>query len=193
MTQKCPKRCGWVPPGNTLYEEYHDKEWGVPVHSDRVHFEFLILEAAQAGLSWETILKRRSGYAKAFANFDWKKVATFDDAKVDELMQDAGIIRNRAKIEAVINNAQRFAEVIEEFGSFDAYIWKFTGDKILQPHRKSLSEIPCESAESRALSRDLKKRGFKFVGPTILYAHMQAVGLINDHTSDCFRFQALHF
>lgn len=183
------QRCRWVPKGNLLYENYHDNEWGVPVHDDRKHFEFLILEGAQAGLSWETILKRRKEYAKAFANFDWKKVAKYDQAKIEELLKNSGIIRNRLKVKAAVNNAQRFIEVCEEFGSFDAYIWKFVGGKPLHNHRKSHKDIPAETEESRALSKDLRKRGFKFVGPTIMYAHMQAIGMVNDHTEDCFRYK----
>lgn len=181
------KRCQWVPKGNTLYEQYHDEEWGVPVHDDKKHFEFLILEGAQAGLSWETILKRREGYAKAFANFDWEKVAKYEESHVEKLMQDTGIIRNRAKIEGAILNAQAFRKIREEFGTFDVYVWRFVGGKPLQPKRKSLADVPKTIPEAEALSKDLKKRGFKFVGPTIIYAHMQATGLINDHTADCFR------
>lgn len=180
------KRCAWVPSGNTLYEEYHDNEWGVPVIEDRKHFEFLILEGAQAGLSWETILKRRSGYREAFAHFDWEKVARFDQKKVEDLMQNPDIIRNRLKIESVINNAKRFMEVREEFGSFNDYIWRFVNGKPIHNHRKTTKDIPAETEESRALSKDLRKRGFKFVGPTIMYAHMQAIGMVNDHTEDCF-------
>lgn len=180
------KRCSWVPEGNTLYEEYHDHEWGRPVHDDKVHFEFLILEGAQAGLSWETILKRRSGYAKAFHNFDWKKVAQFDEKKIEELMQDSQIIRNRKKIESSILNAKGFAKIISEFGSFDRYVWGFVKGKTICNRPKSKNDLLCESVESRALSKDLLKRGFKFVGPTIIYSYMQAVGLVNDHFADCF-------
>lgn len=183
--QKC--RCGWVPKGNALYEEYHDKEWGVPIHDDRKHFEFLILEGAQAGLSWETILKRRQGYAEAFANFDWEKVAKFDKKKIETLLENPGIIRNRLKVEAAVNNAQKFIEIIKEFGSFDAYIWRFVGGKTINNQCESIKDVKPETKESEALSKDLKKRGFKFVGSTIMYAHMQAVGLVNDHTTDCFR------
>lgn len=190
MTNKQKSRCEWVQAGGELYEAYHDHEWGVAVHDDRKHFEFLILEGAQAGLSWLTILKRREGYRQAFANFDPKKVAKYDAAKIEELMQDEKIIRNRAKITAAVVNAQCFLEVQKEFGSFDAYIWQFVGHKPMQNHRKSIKEVPPETQESIALSKDLRKRGFKFVGPTIMYAHMQAVGLVNDHTVDCFRFSA---
>lgn len=179
-------RCQWVVEGNELYENYHDSEWGVPVHDDRKHFEFLILEGAQAGLSWLTILKRREGYRKAFANFDPKKVAVFDENTVERLLKDEGIIRNRLKVASVINNAKCFLEVQKEFGSFDAYIWSFVGGKPIQNHWKSIEEIPAETKESKALSKDLIKRGFRFVGPTIIYAHMQATGLVNDHTVDCF-------
>ncbi len=187
-TEKLLCRCAWVPPGNALYEAYHDTEWGVPVHDDQKHFEFLILEGAQAGLSWLTILKRREGYRKAFANFDPKKVAKFSEAKMAELLQDEGIIRNRLKIASAVNNAKLFLEIQAEFGSFDKYIWQFVGGKTIQNKRQSIREIPPESKESRALSADLKKRGFKFVGSTVMYAHMQATGLINDHTIDCFRY-----
>lgn len=182
------QRCRWVPEGNILYEEYHDHEWGVPVHEDRKHFEFLVLEGAQAGLSWETILKRRKEYAKAFANFDWIKVAKYDQTKIEELLKNSGIIRNRLKVESVVNNAQRFIEVRKEFGTFDAYIWQFVSGVTKHNQRQSHKDIPAETEESRALSKDLKKRGFKFVGPTIIYAHMQAIGMVNDHTEDCFRF-----
>lgn len=180
------KRCPWVTAGNELYEVYHDTEWGVTVHDDRKHFEFLVLEGAQAGLSWLTILKRREGYRRAFANFDPAIVATFDEAKVAELMMDPGIIRNRLKIMSCITNARCFLEIQKEFGSFDNYIWQFVGGKTLENQRKSLEEVPAETPESRALSADLRARGFKFVGPTVMYAHMQAVGLVNDHLVDCF-------
>lgn len=181
------QRCAWVTSGDTLYEEYHDHEWGVPVHDERTHFEFLVLEGAQAGLSWRTILSRRDNYRKAFDNFDPRKVAKYTPAKVEELMQNSGIIRNRLKIESAINNAKRFLEIQKEFGSFDAYIWSFVGGKPMHNKRKSIREIPASTEESKALSKDLLRRGFKFVGPTIIYAHMQAIGMVNDHTSDCFR------
>lgn len=184
----CLQRCHWVPRGNVLYEKYHDNEWGVPVHEDRKHFEFLILEGAQAGLSWETILKRRKEYAKAFANFDWKKVAKYDQKKIEDILKNSGIIRNRLKVESAVNNAQRFIEVREEFGTFDAYIWQFIGGQPRHNRRRTHKDIPAETEESRALSKDLRKRGFKFVGPTIMYAHMQAIGMVNDHTENCFRF-----
>ena len=181
-------RCWWAAEGDDLYKAYHDDEWGVPVHDDRIHFEFLILEGAQAGLSWSTILKRREGYRKAFANFDPKIVAKYDNEKAAELLKDAGIIRNRLKIAAAIKNAQLFLEIQKEFGSFDQYIWQFVGGKTIQNRRQSKDQIPAETTESKLLSKDLKKRGFKFVGSTIMYAHMQATGLVNDHTIDCFRY-----
>ncbi|MBS4165328.1 Uncharacterized protein NEOC65_000383 [Neochlamydia sp. AcF65] len=179
-------RCAWVPKDHQLYEEYHDNEWGVAVHDDLKHFEFLVLESAQAGLSWETILKRRLNYAKAFANFNWIEVAKFTPEQVEDLMKNPGIIKNRLKIHATIHNAQRFMEVREEFGTFDAYVWQFVGGKTKNNYRKSIKEVPAETEESRALSKDLRRRNFKFVGPTIMYAYMQAVGMVNDHTQDCF-------
>jgi len=190
MTKKC--RCQWVTEGNTLYEAYHDDEWGVPVHDDRKHYEFLVLEGAQAGLSWLTILKRREGYRKAFANFDPAVVAHYDEKKIEALLQDEGIIRNRLKVRSAIENAKRFLEIQKEFGSFDRYIWSFVGGKPLINKRKSIKELPAESPESVALSKDLRKRGFNFVGPTVMYAHMQAVGLVNDHTTDCFRYNEVN-
>lgn len=185
------KRCPWVTEGNELFEHYHDFEWGVPVHDDRKHFEFIVLEGAQAGLSWSTILKRREGYRKAFANFDPKKVAAFDEHKIEQLLKDETIIRNRLKILSAVNNAKCFLEVQREFGSFDEYIWNFVGGKPIQNHRKTIKEIPAETKEAQVLSKDLKKRGFTFVGPTIIYAHMQAVGLVNDHLVDCFPYRQL--
>lgn len=181
------ERCPWVPKENELYERYHDEEWGNPIHDDRVHFEFLILEGAQAGLSWETILKRRDGYRKAFAQFDPVKVAKFDQKKVEQLLLDPGIIRNRGKVNSAIENAKHFLEIQKEYGSFDAYVWQFVGGKPICNKWTSLKQIPPKTLESVALSKDLQKRGFKFVGPTIIYAYMQAVGLVNDHTSDCYR------
>lgn len=166
--------------------EYHDHEWGRPIHSDRQHFEFLILEAAQAGLSWLTVLKRREGYRKAFADYDPKKVAKFDARKVEKLLQDPGIIRNRLKVEAVIHNAKLFLDVQKEFRSFDAYMWQFVDHKPKNSNRPTPRSIPATSKESDDLSKDLKKRGFKFVGSTIIYAHMQAVGMVNDHLNKCF-------
>lgn len=166
---------------------YHDTEWGQARHDDRQHFEFLILEAAQAGLSWLTVLKRREGYRKAFANFDPKKVAKFDKKKIEKLMLDASIIRNRAKIESAVHNASLFLKVQKEFGSFDKYIWSFVGGRPKVNRWRTSKQIPATSKESDALSKDLKKRGFKFVGSTVIYAHMQAVGMVNDHLITCFR------
>jgi DNA-3-methyladenine glycosylase I len=180
-------RCPWVDPEKPDYVVYHDEEWGVPVHDDRVLFEFLTLEAAQAGLSWYTVLRKRENYRAAFAGFDPEKVARFGASKVERLMADAGIIRNRAKILAAINNAKRFLEVRKEFGSFDAYVWRFTGGKPKVNRLKGKGDYPATSPESDALSKDLKKRGFKFVGSTIIYAHMQATGMVNDHVMGCFR------
>ncbi len=182
------KRCPWSGE-DPLMIEYHDKEWGVPVHDDRKHFEFLVLEAAQAGLSWSTVLKKREGYRKAFSDFDPKKVARFDAAKAAKLLQNPGIIRNRLKIAAAITNAKLFLEVQKEFGSFDAYCWQFVGGKPKTNRLKSLGDIVATSPESDAFSKDLKKRGFKFVGSTIIYAHMQAVGMVNDHLTSCFRYR----
>lgn len=180
-------RCGWVGTGKPFYEEYHDTEWGVPVHDDRKHFEFLILEGAQAGLSWETILKKRAGYRRAFKDFDPVKVARMTDAALEKLMQDDGIVRNRLKIFAARKNARAFLAIQKEFGSFDAYIWQFVGGKPICRHPQRLSDIPARTAESDALSKDLKKRGMSFVGSTIIYAHMQATGLVNDHVAGCWR------
>jgi DNA-3-methyladenine glycosylase I len=185
------KRCPWVQLNNELSLSYHDKEWGVPVHDDRKHFEFLVLEGAQAGLSWQTILQRRKNYEEAFASFDPKRVSAYDHRKIDQLLINEGIIRNRLKIESAIINAQCFLKIQKEFGSFDEYVWKFVNGKPIQNHRKSIQEIPNQTEESKNLSLDLKKRGFKFVGPTIIYAYMQAVGLVNDHTVDCFRHDLL--
>ena len=171
------------------YIRYHDEEWGVPVHDDRVHFEFLILEGAQAGLSWSTILRKREGYRKAFANFDPKKVARFDESQVEALLQNPRIVRNRLKVKAAVNNAQHFLDLQQEFSSFDNYLWDFVGNKAIQNRWKNLKEVPATTTESDAISRDLKKRGLKFVGSTVIYAHMQACGLVNDHLIDCFRHQ----
>jgi len=178
------KRCSW-PGEDALMIRYHDEEWGVPVHDDRKLFEFLVLDAFQAGLSWRTILHKRESFRKAFAGFDYKKVAKFDEARQDALMQDAGIIRNRLKIKGTVENARRFMEIQKEFGSFDRYIWQFTGGRTLNGRRKSNSEIPATSPESDAMSADLRKRGFKFVGSTICYAFMQAAGMVNDHLISC--------
>ena len=185
------RRCPWGKWGNPLYLKYHDEEWGVPVSDDRVLFEFLILESAQAGLSWETILKKRKGYKKHFANFDPKKVATFTKRDVGEMLKlkESEIIRNRAKIEAAINNAKRFLEVQKEFGRFAKYQWGFVDGKPIQNQTKNLSDYNAKTKESDAMAKDMKKRGFKFLGSTTLYAHMQAVGMANDHTVDCFRYK----
>ncbi|OAN60385.1 DNA-3-methyladenine glycosylase [Balneola sp. EhC07] len=180
------KRCEWATGQFKEYVTYHDEEWGVPVHDDRTHFEFLILEGAQAGLSWATVLKKREGYRKSFAGFDPEKVALFDEEKIQELLQFEGIIRNKLKVRSAVTNAQKFLEVQKEFGSFDNYIWQFVDGKPIVNNWKNMSEVPATSPESDALSKDLKKRGFKFVGSTIMYAHMQACGLVNDHTVDCF-------
>lgn len=180
-------RCAWCPPGNELYEQYHDEEWGTPVHDDTVLFEFLILESFQAGLSWLTVLRKRDNFRKAFANFDAKKISRFTQDKVEKLMQDEGIIRNRLKIEAAINNAKCFLEIQKEFGSFDKYVWQFVGGKPLVNNFKSIREIPPKTDISDAMSKDMGKRGFKFRGSTICYAFMQAVGMVNDHTVDCWR------
>jgi len=185
------KRCQWAG-DDPIYIEYHDKEWGVPVHDDKKLFEFIILEGAQAGLSWLTILKRRENYRKAFADFDPEKVARFNEKKINELLTDSGIIRNKLKIRSAVSNAQAFLKIQEEFGSFDTYSWQFVGGKCKVNKVKTIKEIPATSEESDALSKDLKKRGFKFVGSTIIYAHMQAVGMVNDHTTDCFRYRELH-
>ncbi len=185
------KRCQWVENSFSEYIRYHDEEWGVPVHDDQTHFEFLILEGAQAGLSWSTILKRRDGYRTAFSDFDVEKVASYDQKKIDELLQDPGIIRNKLKIHSAVTNAQAFIKVQEEIGSFNEYIWSFVGGKPIVNQWKDMSEVPATTKESDALSKDLKKRGFRFVGSTIIYAHMQAVGLVNDHTTDCFRYAEL--
>lgn len=181
-------RCPWCLKFEQ-YIQYHDEEWGTPVHDDRIHFEFLILEGAQAGLSWSTILKKRDGYRKAFADFDPVKVARFTDARVEKILQDPGIVRNRLKVLAAVNNAKRFLEVQKEFGTFDRYIWSFVGGKPILNKWKSLKEIPATTPESDALSKDLIKRGFKFVGSTVIYAHMQACGLVNDHLVDCWRYK----
>lgn len=183
------KRCHWCLNSFEDYVRYHDEEWGLPVHDDKTHFEFLILEGAQAGLSWATILKRREGYRKAFAGFDAAIVAQFDQTKVNELLKDPGIIRNKLKVNGAVNNAQRFLEVQSEFGAFDKYIWGFVNDQPIINKWKNASQVPATSSESDTLSKDLKKRGFKFVGSTIMYAYMQACGLVNDHTTDCFRYK----
>ena len=185
------KRCQWAEGHADYYIRYHDEEWGVPVHDDLKHFEFLLLEGAQAGLSWATILKRRAGYQKAFAGFDPVAVSKYTPEKVEELLQDPGIIRNRLKVQGAVTNAALFMDIQKEFGSFDQYIWGFVNQRPIINRPKNMAEIPATSPESDALSKDLKKRGFKFCGSTIMYAHMQACGLVNDHTIDCFRFKDL--
>jgi DNA-3-methyladenine glycosylase I len=180
-------RCTWCGT-DPLYVEYHDKEWGKPVHDDATIFEFLILETFQAGLSWITILRKRENFRKAFDHFDYKKIAAYSENKYEELLQDAGIIRNKLKIKATITNAQLFMDVQKEFGSFSKYIWSFTNGKPIKNNFKHMSQIPATTELSDQLSKDLKKRGFKFVGSTVIYAHMQATGMVNDHTTDCFRY-----
>jgi len=181
-------RCGWCLKTEN-YRKYHDTEWGVPIHDDRKHFEFLILEGAQAGLSWLTILNKREGYRKAFADFDPVKVARFTEAKCEKILLDPGIVRNRLKVYGAVNNAKRFLEVQKEFGSFDKYIWSFVGDKPIVNKWNSLGQIAPTTNESDVLSKDLIKRGFKFVGSTVIYSHMQACGLVNDHVISCFRYK----
>ena len=185
---KTIKRCAW-PSNDPLMIAYHDEEWGVPLHDDRKLFEFLVLEGMQAGLSWSTVLRKRENFRKAFHGFDPVRMARYRQRDVERLLSDAGIIRNRLKIQAALTNAQCFLEVQKEFGTFDAYIWGFVGGKPIKNRFKSLSEIPAVTPESEVLSKDLKSRGFKFVGPTIVYAHMQATGMVNDHTVDCFRYR----
>ena len=187
MTQ----RCAWASIADPLYLEYHDKEWGVPIHDDRLLFEFLVLEGAQAGLSWITILRKRDSYGQAFDHFDAKKIAAYEDDKIAELMSNPGIVRNKLKINAAVQNAKAFLATQKEFGTFDAYIWQFVGGQPKVNAWKGMGDAPAETDESRAMSKDLLKRGFKFVGPTICYAFMQAAGLVNDHTVDCFRYTHL--
>jgi DNA-3-methyladenine glycosylase I len=184
-------RCPWVDLTKADYVEYHDREWGVPVHDDRLIFEFLTLEGAQAGLSWYTVLRKRDSYRKAFAGFDPEKVARYGKRQVAALMNNAGLIRNHAKILAAVNNAEKFLDVQEEFGSFDSYIWRFVGGKPMIHNLRGLKDYPSTTPESDALSKDLKQRGFKFVGSTICYAHMQATGMVNDHVAGCFRRQII--
>lgn len=183
------KRCEWVGESNPLMLEYHDHEWGVPVHDDSKHFEFLILEGAQAGLSWSIVLNKREGYRRAFNEFDPIKVARYTEKHVQKLLLDPGIIRNRQKIEAAIRNARALLEIQEEFGSFDTYSWRFVGGQPKVNRWKSMKQVPATSTESDAFSKDLKRRGFSFVGSTVIYAHMQAVGMVNDHVVDCFRYR----
>lgn len=188
---KSVTRCAWVNLKVPLYVRYHDREWGVPVHSDRKMFEFLVLESAQAGLSWLTVLRKRPAYKKAFAHFDFRKVALFDEEDVARLMSDAGIIRNRQKIVAAIKNAKAFIQIRKEFGTFSTYLWKFVEEKTLQPQRKTMRHIPATTGLSATIARNMKDRGFAFLGPTVIYAHLQATGLVNDHTIDCFRWLEL--
>ena len=183
-------RCEWAGT-SPLYQQYHDEEWGVSTHDDRSLFEFLILEGAQAGLSWETILKKRKGYRDAFDQFDAEKIAKYSDDKIESLLQNPNIVRNRLKVKSAVLNAQLFLEVQKEFGSFDKYIWRFTDGKTIQHSSKKMRDIPANTPESDAMSKDLKKRGFKFIGTTICYAFMQATGMVNDHVEYCFRYKEL--
>lgn len=187
LKSETKKRCAWAPDGDTLYEAYHDEEWGVPVYDDVKIFEFLVLESAQAGLSWRTVLYKRENYRKAFADFDPLKVSKFTPKHVEKLLQNAGIIRNRMKIEAAINNAGRFLEIQKEFGTFSKYIWSFVGGSPVRNKCRTIKDLPVMTAQAEALAKDLKKRGFKFLGPTVIYAHMQATGMVNDHLAGCFR------
>ena len=181
------QRCPWLDLDKPDYVAYHDREWGVPVHDDRKHFEFLTLESAQAGLSWYTVLRKRANYRQAFAEFDPAKVSRFNAAKIEQMLQDSGLIRNRRKISAAVENARHFLAVQDEFGSFSAYIWRFVDGEPIVNEFRTLADLPATSRESDALSKDLKSRGFKFIGSTVIYAHMQATGMINDHVLDCFR------
>lgn len=184
------KRCAWVP-DDELYMEYHDREWGVPVHDERKHFEFLILDGMQAGLSWITILRKRENFRKAFDGFEPDIIAGYDEHKIRSLLNNAGIIRNRRKIEGAVANARSFLDVQEKFGSFDAFVWSFVDGKTVQNRWRSIQDIPASTEASEDMSMELKRRGFKFVGPTICYAYMQAAGMVNDHTLDCFRYPEL--
>ena len=184
---KNKKRCQWVNSNSPLYLKYHDEEWGVPVHDDKKLFAKLILDGAQAGLSWLTILKKRENYKKAFDNWDYKKIAKYNNQKISELLKNEGIVRNKLKIESVIKNAKSFIDIQKEFGSFDRYIWGFVDGKVIQNRFKKMSDLPAKTELSETISKDLKKRGMNFVGPTIIYAYMQAIGIVNDHTVDCFR------
>ena len=183
------KRCGWVGESSPLMLEYHDREWGLPVHDDVKHFEFLVLEGAQAGLSWSIVLNKRDGYRRAFSEFDPNRVARYTEKRIQKMLVDSGIIRNRQKIEAAVRNARAFLAVQEEFGSFDGYAWRFVGGQPKLNRWKLMKQIPATSTESDAFSKDLKHRGFSFVGSTVIYAHMQAVGMVNDHLVDCFRYR----
>lgn len=190
MADRVKTRCPWSLLGNDRYVAYHDEEWGVPVHDDRRQFEFLVLESAQAGLSWATVLNKREGYRRAFADFDPQRVARMNESHIERLVQDSAIIRNRLKIMAAVNNAREFLAVQEEFGSFDAYIWRFVDGRPIRNRWSRQEEVPASSHQSDALSKDLRQRGFKFMGTTIVYAHMQAVGMVNDHLVSCFRHRA---
>ena len=185
------ERCEWVPEADPLYVAYHDEEWGVPEHDERKLFELLTLEGAQAGLSWITILRKRDGYRRLFAGFDPAVVAAFDERRIEELLGDPSIVRNRAKVESTVANARGVLAVQDEFGSLDSYLWQFVDGTPLVGRWRTLAELPAETAESKAMSKDLKQRGFRFVGPTVCYAFMQAAGLVNDHVVDCFRFPEL--
>ncbi|MBP7700863.1 DNA-3-methyladenine glycosylase I [Candidatus Woesebacteria bacterium] len=185
------QRCSWVSLENKDYVDYHDNEWGVPVFDDKIFFEFLVLEGAQAGLSWETIIKRRGGYRKAFSNFNPKTVAAYSEQKILELINNPEIIRNKLKIRSAVKNAKLFLEIQNEFGSFSKYIWNFVNNKPVINLWKNITEVPIFSKEAEILSKDLKKRGFSFIGPTIIYAFMQATGIVNDHTKNCFRHKEL--
>ena len=186
-----PPRCQWASSGNDFYAAYHDQEWGVPVHDDRLLFEYLILEGAQAGLSWSTILNKRENYRRALAGFDPEAVSAFGERDIKRLLADAGIVRNRAKIHSTISNAKQFLEVQAEFGSFDTYVWRFVDGTPIQNEWRLPDQVPVSTIQSDTLSKDLKRRGFKFVGSTIMYAFMQAIGMVNDHTTDCFRWPQL--
>lgn len=181
-------RCPWCLKSE-LYIRYHDEEWGIPVHDDRIHFEFLVLEGAQAGLSWSTILNKREGYRKNFAEFDPEKVARFTQKRIEKILLDPSIVRNRLKVQAAVNNAKQFLKAQKEFGSFDNYIWRFVNGRPIVNNRKTLTQVPATTKESNALSKDLIQRGFKFVGSTVIYAHMQACGLVNDHLVECWRYK----
>jgi DNA-3-methyladenine glycosylase I len=186
-----PRRCDWVPVGDAAYVAYHDLEWGVPSREDRHLFEMLTLEGAQAGLSWATILGKRDGYRRAFADFDVRRVARFDRRHIERLLRDPGIVRNRMKVESTVNNARRLLEVRKELGDVAGYLWQFVDGAPIVGKWRSISEIPAATAESEAMSKDLKRRGFRFVGPTVCYAFMQGVGMVNDHTTTCFRYKEL--
>jgi DNA-3-methyladenine glycosylase I len=188
---RTPKRCAWVTEGKPLLVRYHDHEWGVPVHDDRKHYEFLVLEGAQSGLSWSIVLNKREGYRRAFSDFDPAKVGKYTKKRIEELVLDPAIIRNWMKIESAVRNAKAFLAIQEEFGSFDAFAWRFVGGRPKANRWKTMQEIPATSPESDAFSKDLKRRGFSFVGSTVIYAHMQATGMVNDHTVDCFRYREI--